>query len=280
MMVLKLILTAFLIMPLTLQCFGQRFDEQQLELMKKNNVKEFLLFNHSIDVQNDSFLMTKVVFDTLGEIAKIIDYDSIEHHSYFENIYNSDSSLNERITYFGKEKRLSVNIIYKYDKNGNAESEKHFTDKQLDFEILFKYDKKHRLETKETIINNSKKTTKYSYDSLNQVVKIETDGYTYPSIELEYDERGNHIKTDRIDYGGNRIQYLEMKYNENNQLQSQKEYHQYSRNLFGILDEIEIKNGDISVKKYTYLQNGLIEKEELFLNDVQVSLKKNKYVLQ
>ena len=266
--------------------FGQKETTEQFKIIQDLNIKEQSTYHFQIEnsqLTMDSILRIQVLFNSMGKPLEKTVYDSTGIVACYKNYYRDDSLLIAHKTYFGQEKKPYSIAEFKRLKNGDTKSEKYYVDEKLNIKIKYKYNKQGLLYRRTTHINNKKGRRKEQqttyYNQSNQVIKVESTGYTYPSIELEYDHLGQHLKTYRIDKKGNRKLYIEHEYNSNQQVLKRITYFQMDRKTLGPQGTMEVKAGDIQVKEFEYYQNGLIKSEKLFFNSELVAFIKHQYDL-
>ena len=258
--------------------FGQK--NYQIELLRKNKVKAIEFYNFEIvddKVLPDSIMNVKAEFNSKGYVVNTLIYDSLKLKARYERIYQHDTILVEMNTYRGTNNELVGIAKFNY-KEGNRIAEVHYKDEEKIIEVRNTYNEKNLL-TKRIVFYKKQKSekTKFEYNSNDQLVKRKSKKKSW--TKLYYDKYGRHISTYQAKKNKRERNIYKIEYVGKTKTKSKVITKHYgSATTIGEGGILELKSGDVLMKKYYYHENGLIDYVQQFLNGQLDAVKKYKYV--
>lgn len=274
---LRLIILILFIVPNLV--LGQ--ENYQIDLLSQYKIKAIEFYNFKIadgKMLSDSIMKVKAEFNSKGYVVNTSIYDSSGVKIRYEKIYQHDTILMEMNTYRGVNKNPISISKFEY-KNGNRVSEDFFIGKTKEIEITYTYSKKNLLSKETTKLKGVKpfKTT-YEYNANTQLIKEK--GKKGIRRKRYHDKYGRHIATYQIrkNKSERKLHSIEYLGNTNQKTIVINKYYSPNR-VLGERGFMNVKSGDVVKKKFYYLENGLIDYVEQYLNDKLNAVKKYKYVL-
>lgn len=270
---------------LTISANSQEIE--QTELIRELGIVEMVSFDFSVEngkIGEDSILGKKQVFNKWGLTSQKFSYRVGKQEEKEEYLYKEDTLLIERnYVYTNPDRKVVTKSVFKYGNNGKIKSEIFYDRDRKTLKRKYEYNDLNLLVNRITKTKQKslirKEISDYFYNDQNQLIKIESNGFTFPAIELKYDSLGNHFETNRIDHSEIKSKYLEKEYDKNGRLILKRLYYQEASSILGYEGKIDVNVGDVLVKEFIRSENGLIQFEKQFLNDELVSLRKNNYAL-
>jgi len=252
---------------------------ESIRILESDKIIRQLIFDEKCRLTNDSSesATNSFRYDSIGRLkVRVIGSWVNESYKYLNDTVKTSLRIDANGTYLTKEtyyKKRNSKIITEHKVNSM-----HFYDS-----TIYNYDKNEKLLERRKVSPYFFLTKKYYYDSMGKLTKTTTKSSehdTYTTYSYDTTGKNNRVTETYYNANGNLIEFTISKlYDERNRLVEYKnrylEVYSYkydSLNRLSLSEKLGSVSGFKTIKKYSYANNGTIDKIEITFS------KKDKFI--